>query len=124
MSTNKTDTPMPTGADALAVLSQLRRGQTAADISEALHELVAAVRATGKKGALTIKLTVAPHSKGDDTILTLTDDVTLKTPRAERGASIFYATVDNALVRNDPRQAEMRFDVIEGNRADAARRVN
>ena len=40
------------------------------------------------------------------------------------GSSIFYATDENALVRNDPRQADMRFDVIEGNRTDAARRVN
>lgn len=127
MSTNKPDTPMPTGADALAVIAQLRRGQTATDLSEALLELVAAVRETGKKGTLTLKLTVAPHAKGDDVILTLTDDVTLKTPRAERGSSIFYATDDNGLVRNDPRQGELRLEVIEGNRTertDAARRVN
>ena len=76
MSTNKPDT-LPTGSDALAVISQLRRGQTALDLAEGLAELVAAVRATGKKGALTLKLTLAPHAKGDDVILTLSDDVTL-----------------------------------------------
>lgn len=115
MSTQKPDT-LPAGADALAVISQLRRGQTAADLAEGLAELVAAVRATGKKGALTLKLTLAPHAKGDDVILTLSDDVTLKVPRAERGSSIFYATDSNGLVRNDPRQGELRFEVISGDR--------
>ena len=113
MSTNKPDT-LPTGSDALAVISQLRRGQTAADLAEGLAELVAAVRATGKKGSLTLKLTLAPHAKGDDVILTLSDDVTLKVPRAERGSSIFYATDSNGLVRNDPRQGELRFEVLPG----------
>ena len=121
MANQKPDT-LPTGTDVLAVLSQLRRGQTAADLADGLRDLVAAVRATGKKGSLTLKLTVAPHSNGDDVTLTLADDVTLKVPRAERGSSIFFATEQNGLVRNDPRQGELRFEVVTGGKPETGDR--
>lgn len=100
-----------------AVLSQLRRGQTEADLTDALREVVQRVRETRKKGSVTLKITVQPQSKGDDVVLILSDDVKANLPVAERGSSIFYANEDNSLVRNDPRQGELRFEVLPGTAA-------
>ena len=107
-------TPPPEGQNFVAVLSQLRRGMAVADLSEALRDLVAQVRQTRKSGTITLKLKIAPQSKGDDVVLTLTDDIVVKAPVAERGNSIFFATEGNDLVRNDPRQGEFGFSVVDG----------
>lgn len=111
MANMNTDTPATAFS---AVLSQLRRGQAEADLTDALRELVQRVRETRKKGSLTLKLTVQPQSKGDDVVLILSDDVKTNLPVAERGSSIFYADEQNRLVRNDPRQSELRLEVLPG----------
>lgn len=111
---NQPNTQAAEAHNFVAVLTQLRRGMAVADLSEALRDLVAQVRDTRKTGSLTLKLKIAPQSKGDDVVLILSDDISLKAPVAERGNSIFYATEGNDLVRNDPRQTEFGFGVVEG----------
>jgi len=39
--------------------------------------------------------------------------VKTKLPEPERGMTIFYATDDNRLVRNDPRQQQLPLRVVE-----------
>jgi hypothetical protein len=91
----------------LKTIEELRQGGAAHDLGEALTDLVKAVRETGRPGALTVKLTVKPASKGDVNTLLLEDAVTVKRPQPERGATIFFSTDDNGLQRNDPRQPEL-----------------
>lgn len=115
MPTNpNTQQPATEGQNFVSAFTQLRRGGAAVDASEALLDVVQAVRKTGKKGTLTIKITVCPNAKGDDVVLSLLDDITTKIPKAERGSTIFFAEDDGTLVRNDPRQGELRFSIVEG----------
>ena len=116
MPTNPNTQPATEGQNFVTTFTQLRRGGAAVDASEALLEVVQAVRKTCKKGALTIKITVCPNAKGDDVVLSLLDDITTKIPKAERGSTIFFAEDDGTLVRNDPRQGELKLTVVAGDR--------
>ncbi len=98
-------------------LRDLRRGHTLEELGEALNTVVAAVRKTGKAGAITLKLTVSPASKGDIDQVRISDVLTTKVPELDRASTIFFATVENNLQRTDPRQQELKLTNV--NRADA-----
>jgi len=100
--TDAPDTPIRPFAD---WLREQARGHTHEELSEALHDLVARVRDTGKKG--TLQLTVAVElMKGSDNALMLKDEIKLKLPEHDRDTSLFFADRDGNLVRNDPNQLE------------------
>lgn len=80
------------------------RGKTHDELSEGLRDLVAKVIDTGKKGTLTLVITVEPMPKSDGNALVVTDEIKLKLPEFAREASLFFADADNNLVRSDPRQ--------------------
>ena len=84
-------------------LREQNKGRSHDELSEALHELVARVRDTGKKGTLTFTVSVAPL-KDDVDVLVVTDDISLKTPRHDRKASMFYPDENGNLSRTDPNQ--------------------
>ena len=92
---------------------QINNGATVAELSDALAKVVAAVRATGKSGSITLTLKVAPASKGSTDVLMVESQVRTKLPEPERGISIFYATDDNRLVRNDPKQIQLPLRVVD-----------
>jgi hypothetical protein len=83
------------------------------EMSEALAQVVAAVRGTGKAGSITLTLKVAPASKGATDVLMVESQVKTKLPEADRGMTIFYATDDNLLVRNDPKQQTLPLRVVD-----------
>ncbi|MCG3757387.1 hypothetical protein [Amycolatopsis sp. Poz14] len=89
--------------DFAATLLTLAKGKTHADLSAQLAELVTAVTTTHKAGKLTLTLQVKPQ-KGVDGAVLVTAGVVTSKPRFETPASIFYATDEGALVRNDPNQ--------------------
>lgn len=89
-----------------AVLVELGRGSTERELSEALHDLVARVQDTRKKGVLSYTLQIEPM-KGDSDALLLTDAIKLKLPEHDRSASIFFADRDGNLVREDPNQPSL-----------------
>lgn len=91
----------------LGTLKEIRQGQSLHELSEHLAVLVEAVRATGRKGSLTYTLTIKPASKGETVTLMVEDAVSVKRPNPERGTTVFFATNDNGLQRNDPRQPEL-----------------
>ena len=92
---------------------QINNGATVAELSEALERVVAAVRMAGKAGSITLTLKVAPASKGSTDVLMIESQVRTKLPEPERGISIFYATDDNRLVRNDPKQQQLPLRVVD-----------
>lgn len=104
-----TDTSSPTAVDSqepqpfATTLLAMSRGRTHDELSRQLRDLIRAVSETGKKGTLTFRLTVTPRNEH---VVEVSDEVTVKAPTAERGASIFYVDVDDnhALRRSDPRQ--------------------
>ena len=87
------------------VLRDLNRGRTHTELSEAMQSLVAAVVETGRKGTLTLTVTISPT--GDDGAVKLTDQLAVKTPSFDRAASLFYVDDEHNLSRTDPRQLEM-----------------
>ena len=94
-------------------LREINEGKSVSDLSEALTNLVAAVRLTGRPGKLKYTLTVKPASKGETVTLMLADEIDVKTPKSERLTSVFFADQDNVLLRNDPRQKEFELRTVK-----------
>ncbi|KAB2806960.1 hypothetical protein F9L07_28420 [Pimelobacter simplex] len=94
---------------ALDVLAELRRGRLQNELTEGLHDLIAACTETGRKGELLLKLTVDPKKVGDHETprIEISDQVVVKRPRRLTAPSIFYVSDDGNAVRNDPNQEEL-----------------
>lgn len=100
------DTETDEAPDFAAMLLNLAKGKTHADLSAKLAELVTAVTTTLKPGKLQLTLEVKPQ-KGVHGAVLVTANVTARKPAFEQAASIFYATDEGALVRNDPHQESL-----------------
>lgn len=85
------------------VLQQVAKGAVATELSELLADLTADVYEHQKPGTLTVVVKVEP-TKGGETV-TVSVTPTVKGPRATQ-ASIFFATEEGQLTRQDPRQIE------------------
>lgn len=94
------------GNNFLNTLTELRGGETQADLHRELEKLVGAVRSVGKAGELNLKLKVA-LAKGSTHTLVVTDEVTIKEPKADREITILFADDANKLSRRDPRQPKL-----------------
>lgn len=86
------------------VIREINAGRTHNELSEQLHELVARVRDTGKKGTLTLTISVARMKNASDKTLTVADDVRVKLPAHDRSVGVFFADADGNLTRTDPDQ--------------------
>lgn len=89
--------------DFAATLIKLDKGRQHTKISEDFRDVVAAVAKTHKPGKLTITVTVKPQAKVDAAVL-VTATSKAGAPVFEPNASIFYATDEGELVRDDPKQ--------------------
>jgi hypothetical protein len=108
------ETPPPSNAF-LKTLAEIRHGQTIGELSDKLAKVVAAVRLTGKAGTLKLKLKVSPATRGDVNVVTLEDSVSVDLPEANKAQTIMFATDENLLQRNDPRQMELtQLKVVPG----------
>lgn len=113
---NETDKETPSNlfSDTMA---RMNKGRTPGDLSDALTEVVQAVRATGKAGSVTYTLHIKPL-KGQDTAVDLWDDVKANAPRPDRKKRILYATTEGYLSVDDPEQEELKFNegapVVDG----------
>jgi hypothetical protein len=84
-----------------------RRLGTIKEATAAMHELMDAVRATGKNGTVTLKFSVKPD-KNDELALMITADVATSIPKPERRAALVYHDSENrAFTKTDPRQLEL-----------------
>lgn len=91
-----------------AFLQEHNNGVGHTQASEALQRLALAVVDTGKKGAVTIKVSVEPMKGAEGTLVT-TVVVDEKLPVNPPKAAVFYADGDGNMTRTDPNQP-----VIEG----------
>lgn len=79
-------------------------GRTHDELTEALAEVVTAVKETGKKGSVTLTIAIAPFDKGMGAALTVTDAVKKVVPQHDRRKTIFYADDSGNLTKEDPMQ--------------------
>lgn len=86
-------------------------GLGANEAGEELHKLVAAVRDTGKKGTVTLRVTVS--ALDEDTLVTMID-VTSALPKQQAKTAVFFADEDGNLTREDPRQTHLALREIPG----------
>lgn len=91
-------------------LRHIRKGACLTELSKELQAAVMAVRALNKSATLTLKLKIEPF--GDGTFA-ITEDIATKLPVPNKGHTLFYATDDGRLVRDNPEQQEMQLTVRE-----------
>lgn len=82
-------------------LRMLRYGETSDELAKKMNELIAFVTSNNKKGVLTFKIKVSPTKGGQ---VEIEDEIDLKLPKLSRGATLAWATPENNLTRQDPRQ--------------------
>lgn len=92
------------------VLRDQRNGALVDEITEELARVVRGVVKHGKRGEITLTLKVNPAKGGAYFVY---DEVKAKIPEADREATIFYATADGDLSRNDPRQQNLEFRSVD-----------
>jgi hypothetical protein len=86
-------------------LREQSHGTTHDELSQALHDLVARVQDTGKKGSLTLTIGVERLKGGrSDNAVIVSDSIKLNLPEHDRDTSLFFTTADGNLSRDDPRQ--------------------
>lgn len=107
----------PTVENGFMLFLQLHRGGGAlAELSERLAQVVAAVHATGKPGAIVLKIGIKCASRGVNAVV-IADSIDDKTPQEEAEASFWFATSEGRLQRTDPRQTEMPFSTVRGGKS-------
>lgn len=102
------------------LLAGMKRGAVLNDLDDTLKEVVTAINLTNKPGAIILKLKIVPEGKSDSEspIYAITEDISVKKPRKSRGVAKFFGDEDGNLMRNDPKQEELKFNSIEGGKKD------
>lgn len=83
-----------------------QQGRAHEELTEGLHEVIAAVKDTGKAGSVTLVIKVDPDKKASG-IFRISDQVTIKTPQHDRGTRIYFADKAGNLTRSNPDQPEL-----------------
>jgi hypothetical protein len=89
------------------LLREHRNGSTHDELSDAMRDLVAAVVEENKVGKLTLTISIKPMGRGDG--LEVAADIKVAAPKSRPGVSIFFASPENSLVRQDPRQTALEL---------------
>jgi hypothetical protein len=82
-------------------LETLRFGTLGDELTDALRDLTAICASTGKAGELKLTIKLKPGKGGQIEVI---DDYAIKAPKEERGTTLMFATPENFLQRDDPRQ--------------------
>jgi hypothetical protein len=94
-------------------LAFLSRGALDAELTQALADVVKAVRDTGKAGAVTLTIKVGKLDGRDEDALRLTPAVTVKTPKLPPYESVMFSTADGDLLRQDPKQRQLDLREVQ-----------
>ena len=88
----------------ISTIESLRFGTLGEELTDKMRDLVATCATTGRSGTLTLILALKPGKGGQIEVF---DEVKLKLPKEEKGSSLMFATPDNNLQREDPRQLQL-----------------
>ena len=92
-------------------LREHRNGTTHDELSDALQELVAAVVEEGKSGKMVLTINVKHAGRGSGA-LEVAAEIKVTPPKSQPGVAIFFASPENNLIRQDPRQTAMELREI------------
>lgn len=88
---------------ATAILAEIRKGQAVVELSQHIHDAIAAVREHGKPAKITLELAIAPMRKGAEKLveapLIFTAEVVSKLPKADTEATIFFTDQEGNATR-------------------------
>lgn len=87
-----------------STVSTLRYGTLGDELTDKLRDLVANCAATGRPGAITLTLSLKPGKGGQIEVF---DEIKVKLPKEEKGSTLMFATPENNLSRDDPRQLQL-----------------
>jgi hypothetical protein len=93
-------------------LQTIEGGNLADDLADKLASLIGQVKERGKAGGLTVSLKIKPLDADAESVSVVATVKVSEPAKAER-ASIFFTTDDNLLVRNNPRQTEMKLEPVD-----------
>lgn len=87
-------------------LTDLNDGQTLAGLTADLAELLQSVKSTGRSGSITLRVKVAPATRGGQEVdkVTVTAERKLELPKPEAPSDFFWLTDDAEVSRQHPRQ--------------------
>ena len=88
-----TESPNQACNELIKFLVPLAEGAVVPDLVNEIHEVVRAVRETGKAGDISLKA-----------------EINSKPPKSARPMSLYFADEDGALHRQDPLQMGLKFD--------------
>ena len=94
-------------------LRYIGKGAINDELTEKMAELVKAVRETGKKGEITLKISVAMMASGNEDMVKLTPMVSAKIPETDSPVTIMYSTHDGDLLREDPDKQQTTLRQVE-----------
>lgn len=97
-------------------LNELNDGSTHAALTAGMKELLQTVQSTGRSGALTLKIKVAPAvkgTKGDVDKITITAEHSLTLPKPEHPVDFFWLTEDGETSRQHPRQQSLALRDVD-----------
>lgn len=92
-------------------LQEIENGSLVADLDDKLSELIGKVKERGKAGSITVSLKIKPLDTDAESVSVVASVKVAEPTKAER-ASIFFTTEENSLVRNNPRQQEMKLEPV------------
>ncbi|MCH8530328.1 MAG: hypothetical protein LAT65_05710 [Saccharospirillum sp.] len=104
-------------------LSYMAKGSVNDEATEKLAELVKAVRTTGKKGSITLKIDVSMLDKASEDAMRLVGSVTAKLPELENPTTVMFSTHDGDLLRDDPEQMALNLRQVGRAEPESVRRV-
>lgn len=104
-------------------VSYMAKGSVNDEATEKLADLVKAVRTTGKKGSLTLKIEVSMLDKVSEDAMRLVGSVTAKLPELENPSTVMFSTHDGDLLRDDPEQMALNLRQVGRADPEAVRRV-
>lgn len=79
------------------------------DAGERFADLVRAINATGKAGALTLKVFIKPSTAGANAVR---GEVSIKKPKGLPAESLLWPTPEGNLLEDDPRQTKLELKPV------------
>jgi hypothetical protein len=101
-------------ADAVQVIKDLDDGGVAYELAAAMDRVLAAVKETGKSGAVALKLKVKPSPELGADVVIISADIAATEPKKRHPGMHRFVTEDGRLAKDDPRQLMFAFAKKEG----------